>query len=135
MPIKITYADHMPGDSSDEDSPHRPVQALANRDRRISAGTSLSQTHPELGGSAPATAPDIRASVTLDGLPSQRRGLLSNLIDASLSVHDVSIYSSILASSDALPTGRLQLPWSAIAAHLSPAHQPKYPEPLPPLRP
>ncbi|KAL1528662.1 hypothetical protein AB1Y20_009999 [Prymnesium parvum] len=109
---------NMPGDSSDEEA--SPANAAPATRRNISSGIH-SQTNPQFG-STPVTG-SIRTSATFDGaLPSISKGV-TNLIDASLSVHNISLYTNILSSSGHLEAGHLlsdsPVDLGALSAHMT----------------
>lgn len=90
---------HAQGDSSDNESERggTPPRQPVHRARILSKSLS---SLPRTDCSAVA----VPTSVTFCELPSSRREtFVDNLIAASLSMHDVSIYSRLLASSDKLP--------------------------------
>ena len=101
MPIKIVYADTFAGDDSDDDrsscghpSPerrHSPQQSA-----RIRTG-QLSQTTPTFGSApTPDLPPPIQLSATFDAFRElSGKGIVSALIQASISMHDVSLYGQL----------------------------------------
>ena len=129
--VTITYADRFEGDSSDDDSPalsriQQPALGAApapaaEPSSRLSGSLSgfndrLARSTPSLPSQPPLHQAIPTSTTFTVGVLPKRQSLVERLqattesaIQVSLSMHDVSIYGRMLASTDALPRVREHL--------------------------